>query len=82
MALRKITLAVECRDDAERDAFQNLANEISNMRILKASELLAMEPLLKANKEPLAKLFKMVAKGGPKALLSIDGARLLTSFKH
>ena len=82
MALRKIFLAVECADDVERDAMQNLANEISNMRVLNAHELLTMAPLFRANKDAFAKLFKMIAKGGPKALLSMEGAKLLTSFKR
>ena len=82
MALRKIFLAIDCATDDERDAVQNLANEISNLRVLDGSKLLSLAPAFRANKEAFGKLFTLIANGGPKALLSMDGAKLLTSFKR
>lgn len=84
MALRKIYLAVECYDDIERDKVQELANEISNTRSLKAPSLLNMAPLYYSNREELTKLFSIISTKGVKGLLSIEGGLLLKKLasKH
>ena len=82
MALRKIYLAVDCENDAERDAVQGMANEISNMRVLNSRSLISVQPLIQRNGPELKRLFTLIANGGPKALLSMEGARLLMSLRN
>lgn len=82
MALRKIYLAIDCKDDAERNAVQTLANEISNMRALNGAQLISIAPTLYNNKDSLRRLFRLIATGGPKALLSMEGAKALMSLRN
>lgn len=77
MALRKIYLAVDCDNDQERDMVQEMANEISNMRVLKGRSILNMLPIFQRNQSELIELFQMVSKGGVKSLLSIQGGLLI-----
>lgn len=80
MAFRKIIIAVDCNDDNERDLVQNMANEISNTRMLKASTFLKMYPLIKDNKEDLLELFRLITEGGITSLLSVRGGKLISKF--
>lgn len=74
---RKIYLAVECESDQEKDQVQAMANEISEMGILKGSSILNMLPVFAKNRQELTQLFSMVSKGGIKSLLSVQGGILI-----
>lgn len=81
MALRKIILAVDCDDDNERDAVQQIAQEISDMRVLSAKSMLRMKPMFDSNRNELMQLFYFIANKGIKSLLSFEGGKLLMKFK-
>jgi hypothetical protein len=77
MALRKIYLAVECANDQERDAVQGIANELSNMRVMNASSIIKMMPLVEKHKAEFTQLFQMITRDGISSLMSIRGGMLI-----
>ena len=76
--LRKIIIAVDCADDAERDSVQAIATEVSNMRILDGRRLTGIWPYVQAHKGDMQQLFSLISEGGIKALISGRGIQLLT----
>lgn len=77
MALRKIYLAVECANDQERDAVQGIANELSNMRVMNASSIIKMMPLVEKHKAEFTQLFQMITRDGISSLMPIRGGMLI-----
>ena len=80
MALRKIILAVDCADDAQRDRVQEIMNEISGMRFLNGERIEGAYPYFKSHQGELYQLFGMVSKNGIKSLMSGQGVGLLTKL--
>lgn len=78
--LRKITIAVDCADDQERDMVQDIMAEISGMGILSANSIIGMYPFLKANRAQIFELFGMVSKNGIKSIISAKGISILTQL--
>lgn len=78
--LRKITIAVDCADDQERDMVQDIMAEISGMGILSANSIIGMYPFLKANRAQIFELFGMVLKNGIKSIISAKGISMLTQL--
>jgi hypothetical protein len=78
MALRKIYIAVDCADDAQKDAVQKIFNEVSNMRIFNGSQIQSFYPYVKAHQQDLFQLFSMVSKNGVKSLMSASGIAVVT----
>lgn len=78
--LRKITIAVDCADDQERDMVQDIMAEISGMGILSANSIIGMYPFLKANRAQIFELFGMVSKNGIKSVISAKGISMLTQL--
>lgn len=78
--LRKITIAVDCADDKERDMVQDIMAEISGMGILSANSIIGMYPFLKANRAQIFELFGMVSKNGIKSIISAKGISMLTQL--
>ena len=76
--LRKIIIAVDCADDAERDRVQAIATEVSNMRILDGRRMTGIWPYVQAHKGDMQQLFSLISEGGIKALMSGRGFQLLT----
>lgn len=80
MALRKINIAVDCVDDAERDAVQRVMEEISAMRLFNGNAIVGMYPYMKAHQSELVQLFKMIRNDGVKSLFSVNGGILLSKL--
>ena len=78
--LRKIIIAVDCADDAQRDKVQNIANEVSGMRLLTASRLIGMYPYVSAHRGDIAEIFSIVSTNGIKGIVSGRGIQLLTKL--
>lgn len=76
--LRKIIIAVDCADDAERDRVQAIATEVSNMRILDGRMMVGIWPYVQAHKGDIQQLFSLISEDGIKALMSGRGIQLLT----
>ena len=78
--LRKITIAVDCVDDKERDAVQRIMNDVSSMRFLQGNRIIGMYPYFKRHEGELYQLFNLVGERGVKALLSGQGISLVTKL--
>ena len=78
--LRKITIAVDCANDQERDKVQEIMAEISGMGVLSANSIIGIYPFLKANRAQLYELFDTVSKNGIKSLISGKGISILTQL--
>lgn len=78
--LRKITVAVDCADDAQRDRIQKIMNEVSGMELLYASQIEGMYPYFRAHRSELRQLFTLIARGGVKSLMSGQGISLITKL--
>lgn len=77
---RKVFFVIDCADEQEHAALQEVFKEISNEQLFNASQVLAMYPMYRARKNELGQLFALVADKGIKGLLSMQGANLLTRF--
>lgn len=80
MALRKIVIAVDCVDDAQRDRVQGIMNEVSGMRVLDGGKIEGMYPYFRSHQVELMQLFRLVGNGGVKALMSGQGIGLVTKL--
>lgn len=80
MRLRKIAIAVDCEDDAQRDRIQNIMDEVSGMRLLNGNQIENIYPFFRSHQAELFQLFGMVANGGVKSLMSGQGISLITKI--
>lgn len=80
MALRKILIAVDCNDEAQRDRIQNIMNEVSGMGLLRAGQIEGMYPYFRNHRMELQQLFALVAQNGVKSLMSGQGLSLITKL--
>lgn len=80
MALRRIVIAVECVDDAQRDRVQEIMNEVSGMRMLDGAKIEGMYPFFRNHQSELYQLFGLVSKGGIKSMMSGQGIALMTKL--
>lgn len=78
--LKKVFLAIECADEAQRDELQPILNEISTMRVITAEQILKAWPMIKARQGEIRNLFSLVSNNGVKGLMSVQGASLITQL--
>lgn len=78
--LRKIYLAVECANDQEKELVQQAAQEISEMRVLTAKDIIKMQSVFMNNRNEIVKLFRMISQGGVGSLLSVEGMSVIRSL--
>ena len=78
--LRKLNIAIDCADDAERDKVQKILEEFSGLRLLKGSTMIEAYPWVKVHQNELMKLFHMVAHEGVKSLVSVAGGSLIAKM--
>ena len=80
MPLRKISVAVDCDNDQQRDMVQNIATDMSNRMTIKANNIIDIYPLLVNNHKALSELFNLITKDGPKSLLTPKGIATITKL--
>lgn len=80
MALRKLYIVLDCENDQEKEAVQQMLNELSNMRVTTGRQIVNMWPALQRNKQDLMTLFSMIRQGGVKSLLSVKGGILINKL--
>lgn len=73
-------IAIDCIDDAQKAQVQQILNELSNSRILTGSKIVSAYPFYKEREGELRNLFSLIANGGIKSLMSIQGATLLAKL--
>lgn len=78
--LRKLNIAIDCTDDAQKEQVQQVLAEISGMGLLKGGQILSVYPFFKGHQRELIELFNMIAKDGPKAVVSFKGAAIINSL--
>lgn len=71
--LKKITLVIDVDDVAQRDRVQQIADEVSNMRVLKGNQIENMYPVFRKYENDLRQIFHNVSHNGfgPQTMLSI-----------
>lgn len=78
--LKKVYLVVDVADEEEKQRVQGVMNDVSNMRVLKGSQIVSMYPYFKKHEMELIQLFRMVGTGGIKSLMSGKGIGLITKL--
>jgi hypothetical protein len=71
MAHRKIIIAVDCDNDQQQAAVQQIAREISNTFQMSASDLISFYPFIKKHKALLYSAVKTVSKEGKKGVVKL-----------
>ena len=71
MAYRKVYIAVDCDNDQEQLAVQNIAKEISGTFNIKAKDVIGFYPFVVNNRALLYSAVKMVATEGKKGVMKL-----------
>lgn len=71
MAHRKIIIAVDCDNDQQQAAVQQIAREISNTFQMSATDLINFYPFIKKHKALLYSAVKTVSKEGKKGVVKL-----------
>lgn len=71
MAYRKVYIAVDCENEQEQMAVQNIAKEISGTFQIKAKDLIKFYPFVVSNKALLYSAVKTVATEGKKGVMKL-----------
>lgn len=71
---------MECADEAQYSAAQQVLNELSNARVLTADKVVRAYPLYKVREGEIRQLFSLVAQNGAKGLLSMQAASILANI--
>lgn len=77
MTLRKIYIAVECADDAQKERVQAIAEDLSGMKVLDGNMLESVYPQLKAKRGEIYQLVQHLRQNGAKGVKSIKFLTLL-----
>lgn len=78
--LRKVYIVIDVKDDAQREYVQQIANEVSEMRLISGDELVAVWPFVRKHESELMQLFGLVKNGGAKALMSVTGMNIVAKL--
>jgi hypothetical protein len=79
--LRKLNIAIDCADDAQKEDVQRVLQDISGMGLLQGGQILAIYPFFKKHQRDIIQLFNLLTKNGPKAILSLEGAALINNLR-
>lgn len=71
MAYRKIYIAIDCNNDAEAQAAQEFAKEISQMFQMKAADILKVAPLVRKNGSLILKTIQTISTEGTKGVVKM-----------
>lgn len=71
MAHRKIIIAVDCDNDQQQAAVQQIAREISNTFQMSATDLINFYPFINKHKALLYSAVKTVSKEGKKGVVKL-----------
>ena len=71
MAYKKITIAVDCENEAEQQRVQEIAKDLSEILRLKARDLIGFYPTLQKNKGLIFSVVNTISKEGKKGLFKI-----------
>lgn len=80
MGYRKIYLAIDCRSDEEAQKVQKIAEDLSMMFSLSASDIISIYPAIKNNSSLIKTTIKSLSKNGLKGLGSVV-TYMMSNFK-
>ena len=78
--LKKVFLVVDVDSDEQKEAVQQIMNDVSNMRLLQGNKIVSLYPFIKKNQNELYSIFNLVANGGVKSLLSPSGMGVISKL--
>ena len=81
MAFRKIFIAVDCKNEAEVEAVQQFAKELSQALQLKSSDILRLAPAIRKNRDLLVHTIRTIATDGIKGVMKI-APYFVSNFKR
>lgn len=81
MAFRKIFIAVDCKNEAEVEAVQQFAKELSQVLQLKSSDILRLAPAIRKNRDLLVHTVRTIAADGIKGVMKI-APYFVSNFKR
>lgn len=79
--LRKLYMAIDCTDDQQKEQVQQVLAELGGMNLISGTQILKIYPYFRAHQREIMELFSMVAKEGPKAVMSLRGAMLINNLR-
>lgn len=71
MGWKRLNIAVDCRDEQEKEQAQILLDELSNVLRLNASEMIANAPMIRKNKDLIGQMFRKISTGGVKGIAGV-----------
>lgn len=77
MALRKIYIAIDCADDAQKERVQKIAEELSCMRVFDGDMIENTYPILDAKKGQIYNIIQHLKSNGVQGVKSIKFIGLL-----
>lgn len=80
MAYRKIFIAVDCRNEAEVEAVQQFAKELSQAMQLKSTDVLRLAPAIRRNRDLLTHTIRTIATDGLKGIMKV-APYFISNFK-
>lgn len=78
MTLRKIYIAVDCVDDAQKERVQAIANELSSMRLFDGPKMEAVYPFLNAKKGEIYEMIQYLQANGSSGVKSMKFIAMLS----
>lgn len=80
MAYRRIFIAVDCRNEAEVEAVQQFAKELSQAMQLKSTDVLRLAPAIRKNRDLLTHTIRTIATDGLKGIMKV-APYFISNFK-
>lgn len=74
-------MAIDCTDDQQKEQVQQVLAELGGMNLISGTQILKIYPYFRAHQREIMELFSMVAKEGPKAVMSLRGAMLINNLR-
>ena len=78
--LGKVYIVLDFANEQEKEQVQDILKEVSNLRLFTGTQLVSIYPFVRAHQREVMQLFALIKKGGPKALLSMEGAMFVKSL--
>lgn len=80
MALRKIYIAINCQDDAQKERVQKIAEELSGIYQIDGAMLEAVYPQLQKKRNEIYWIIQHIKENGVKGIKSMKFISLLSSL--
>lgn len=77
---QKVYIVIDFDNDEQKKMVQAELNELSNARVLTGAKLCSMIPMFRAKKNDIFEMFRMIASGGIKSIMSIRGAQIVKNL--